>query len=605
MFGRKVACVVSLCALWSLLVAGEARAFPGSNHRSVSRYSDHNRSARVLSAEHQSVVWPPRLPSRHKTSVRPRTAVRGGRFGNAFMVDTGVVLEPESGPQYSLGAASNGNGWQVLWANGNDLALRICGVGSDGSVPNPGGSLTAPTQSLSPELTHSIAATGSGFFATWADANGDTIWAARLDSAGALMDSFLVFANDSGAALPAVAFDGDSTCLIAWTEYVKGIYMIYAARVTPSGHIFNPVAVSSPGALSVYPTVAFGNGVYLVAWTAYDTLTYAPTAKARRVSADGVALDTAFFLRQDPTSYQAYPAVAFGDTCFLATWSEGLQQPDIFAARVSVSGHMIDTATIRLCNSPTQEIYSSVGFDGTHYLVMWAEYDVTGANPLLRGRRMTANAVPLDSNLIEALPGHYGEYPSVVPDHANFLVACSATDTLTGDEGVGCVRISTGGVVLDSGIFFPTGADAQSGPSGATDGTDFLAAWLDGSGISAARITANGTVLDPVGFPVDTSPGSKSAITVGFGDSLYLVAWADYRDASSSDIYCARVGLDGQVLDPDGIAVCSDTSGKNSPDVSFDGHNFLVAWQDYRSATGYSSIYAARTEPCSTRTGLS
>jgi hypothetical protein len=54
------------------------------------------------------------------------------------------------------------------------------------------------------------------------------------------------------------------------------------------------------------------------------------------------------------------------------------------------------------------------------------------------------------------------------------------------------------------------------------------------------------------------------------------------------------VGLDGHVLDPDGVAVCSDTAGRNSPDVSFDGHNFLVAWQDYRAGTGYSSIYAAR-----------
>jgi len=35
---RKWLGVVSLCALWSLLVAGEARAFPGSDNRTGSQY---------------------------------------------------------------------------------------------------------------------------------------------------------------------------------------------------------------------------------------------------------------------------------------------------------------------------------------------------------------------------------------------------------------------------------------------------------------------------------------------------------------------------------------------------------------------------------------
>jgi hypothetical protein len=154
--------------------------------------------------------------------------------------------------------------------------------------------------------------------------------------------------------------------------------------------------------------------------------------------------------------------------------------------------------------------------------------------------------------------------------------------------------------VLDSGILLPMGADWQGVPSAAFDGTNFLAVWLEdwqgGSAVSAARITTDGTVLDPVGFPVDTTPTSKSSPATAFGDSVYLAAWADYRDATGADIYCARIGMDGSVLDPDGIVVCDETLDQDYSDISFDGQNFLVAWHDNRSNMR-GNIYAARVSP--------
>ena len=612
MFERKVACAASLCALWSLLVAGEVRAFPGSNRRTVSQYSNHNQSARVLHAEHQ-VAWPPRRPiaeNRYSPSERLRRTQRGtvpvfhgGRFGNAFMVDTGVVLGPASGSQYCYGAASNGNGWRVMWSDDNSYSVNTSGIGSDGSLLDGHGKAVGHEQSSMSGLTRSVTGIGSGFIAVWTSGYDDSIWAARLDSAGTPLDSFLVWASDSGQTGPAVAFDGDSTCLVVWTENPHGYSDICAARVTTGGRVLDtvpfPVAQESLH-YEMTPTVAFGHGLFLVAWTAYDTIS--ATAKATRVTRAGRVLGPAIFLRHDPTSIQAYPALAFGDTCFLASWSEGMQEPDVYAARVSASGNLIDATGIQLCSGPTYDMYPSVGFDGTRYLVMWCELDTMTFRGSLRGRRITVGGVPLDSGLIRPqLPGIGCEYPSVAADHANFLVAFNAYDTLTYDYGVGCVRISPGGAVLDSGISFPLGADAQSGPSGASDGTNFLAAWLEatgqGSAISAARIRADGTVLDPVGFPVCDAPGHKSSLATGFGDSLYLVAWADNRSIDgSTDIFCARVDREGNVLDPHGIVVCSATSSQDLPDISFDGSNFLVVWQDNRTSM-YDNIYAARVSP--------
>ncbi len=594
MSGRTAACAASICAVVSLLVAGEARAFPGGNHRSVGQYRDHDQSTSRSSAGRQTSARPPRRPSRPYA----------GSFGDAFMVDTGVTLGPAPRPQYSYCAASNGDGWRVMWANEIDYythSVNTSGIGADGSLLDDWGGVVGHVTSMSGGLTRSMVGTGSGFITVWASTNSPSgIWASRLDSAGALVDSLPVFEGDSSQAWPSVTFDGDSTCLVVWTATND----IYAARLTTGGQVLdtNPLPVAQdPSQREQRPTVAFGQGVYLVAWIAYDSSDRA-TARARRVSADGAVLDTAIFLRHVSAVTQADPAVAFGDTCFLAAWSEDRDQPDVYAARVSVSGNLIDTAGIQLSSGPAHDKYPSVGFDGTKYLVMWEEEDSTTQYSTLCGRRMTVDGVPLDSGLIRPGPaGHTCRYPSVAADQANFLVAFCAGDTLTGDANGCCVRISPDGAVLDSGVFFPLGADAQTGPSGASDGTDFLAAWIETrpegqTVIQAARIAADGSLLDPVGFTVNDEPGAKSSVATTFGDSVYLVAWADNRSAEGDDIYCTRVSPEGQVLDANGVVVCDESLRQSYPDISFDGQNFLLVWYDYRSGTD-GDVYAARVSP--------
>jgi len=85
-----------------------------------------------------------------------------------------------------------------------------------------------------------------------------------------------------------------------------------------------------------------------------------------------------------------------------------------------------------------------------------------------------------------------------------------------------------------------------------------------------------------------------------FGAGVYLVAWCDgsrQADRPTADIYCARVDAkSGKFLDPEGIRVCSAPDLQEWPAVAFDGTNFLVVWQDFRSGKHYS-IYAARVTP--------
>jgi hypothetical protein len=85
-----------------------------------------------------------------------------------------------------------------------------------------------------------------------------------------------------------------------------------------------------------------------------------------------------------------------------------------------------------------------------------------------------------------------------------------------------------------------------------------------------------------------------------FGQGVHLVAWCDGSrqiDRPTADIYCARIEAQtGRLLDPKGIAVCSAVDLQEWPQVAFDGTNFLVVWQDFRSGKHYD-VYAARVSP--------
>jgi phosphoribosylformylglycinamidine (FGAM) synthase PurS component len=142
---------------------------------------------------------------------------------------------------------------------------------------------------------------------------------------------------------------------------------------------------------------------------------------------------------------------------------------------------------------------------------------------------------------------------------------------------------------LDDGEFLidTSGLQAESIPSVAFDGSNFLVVWQDYRNadstpdIYGARVTPSGTVLDPNGFVISQAAGSQRFQDVAFGDSNFLVVWG--AQSGGDAIRGARVSPQGVVLDPNGIAISPATNAQYRPAVSFDGTNFLVVWDDWRS----------------------
>ncbi|MFH0777302.1 MAG: hypothetical protein V2A71_01595, partial [Candidatus Eisenbacteria bacterium] len=139
--------------------------------------------------------------------------------------------------------------------------------------------------------------------------------------------------------------------------------------------------------------------------------------------------------------------------------------------------------------------------------------------------------------------------------------------------------------------------DHQELADAAFDGTRSLVVWMDGrleSGydVFGARIDTAGVVLDRGGIAISCAPGFQCSPAVAFDGANYLVVWQDWRSGTERQIYGARVDTLGTVLDTAGIAISTVAGWQDSPAIAFDGTNYLVVWEDTRGAD--RDIYGAR-----------
>ncbi|WP_224367558.1 DUF5011 domain-containing protein [Hyalangium versicolor] len=91
-------------------------------------------------------------------------------------------------------------------------------------------------------------------------------------------------------------------------------------------------------------------------------------------------------------------------------------------------------------------------------------------------------------------------------------------------------------------------------------------------------------------WPAPTAGHNTSAVAAGNG--IYLVTWVEWVDNGLPDVLGVRVrASDGARLDSSPIRIGTGSSVQYQPAVAFDGSNFLVVWEDIRSAP---AIYGAR-----------
>lgn len=112
---------------------------------------------------------------------------------------------------------------------------------------------------------------------------------------------------------------------------------------------------------------------------------------------------------------------------------------------------------------------------------------------------------------------------------------------------------------------------------------------------ASARATTAGPVTELSASPANAA---QRAPALAFDGTRYVMVWEDERSAATSgvDLYLARIGLAGELLDPNGLPVSNPAISGNQtqPQLVYNaiGLNHLIVWTDGRNTD--SNIWAAR-----------
>lgn len=150
-------------------------------------------------------------------------------------------------------------------------------------------------------------------------------------------------------------------------------------------------------------------------------------------------------------------------------------------------------------------------------------------------------------------------------------------------------------------------AGNQRAPALAAGADMVLAVWQDGrsspllggqqsgNDIFAARLDAQGALLDPLPIAVNMAGGAQGPPRVAWNGSAWLVAWVGQVSTEfyfTDALLAARIAPDGALLDPVPIVIRPDMAGGTFGDVASDGNGWAVFFTGWNGLD--SLVYGAR-----------
>lgn len=424
---------------------------------------------------------------------------------------------------------------------------------------------------------------------------------------------------------------------------------VYAARLDSAGRVLDatPIVVRQAPGDQKDPRVAWNGSDWLVVWMSQVATQFYWTyeVQAARVSIDGVVLDNT------PIVIHALESSANGELWDVANagsewavfWKDFVGVAwQVRAARIGPDGTPIDASPVDLFSAPSQPYNGTAVFAQDQYLVVWNHWGGAGLDDVF-GQRITTNLMPIGGRITIAGDDDYDVWPALATDGRDFFVAWENYNTCCAGGGGKTfgARVSRLGQVLDPGgilLSATTSVTIGRRPGAAFDGSNWLASWsydaqFGSERIHAARVAPAGVVLDQNGgFVVDPAGDRQTQTTaVGLPGGGFAVLWTDGRSGrDEADVFAAPVSANGTVgasaaiargapaqVAPDLVAaaggyfvvfesrvsgasrilgqrldgrgapidlapieVASASAGVRRPAVAFDGTVYLVVWED-------------------------
>lgn len=381
----------------------------------------------------------------------------------------GGVLDPAAipisvaaGDQRNPAVAFNGTDFLVAWEDGRggNLDIYTARVSRGGVVRDPNGNQISSNSAN--ERNAAIASKTQGSInnalLVWERESSATdidIKGVRLNPAGLSLDNggFSIAISLSSESKPAVAANNsnpDAPYLVVWQDGRNATQDIYGTRVFGNQVLDTTnIPISTAAGNQITPTVAYGNGSYLVTWE--DSNTGAGDIYGVLVSTTGVVQGSAVRCTTD-TRRESLPTLAFDGTNFTIAYvlAYSATDNDILARRVSSTAALVG-APYNVDTSTTTTSQPAIAFDGYNYLVA---YDYPIGVTHIYGRRLTKSGTSLGSGAtaLSTEVSNAQVSPAVAYGGANYLVVWRDDATLGVPRIRGALVSGTGQALTPAGI---------------------------------------------------------------------------------------------------------------------------------------------------------
>ncbi len=520
-----------------------------------------------------------------------------------FMLDTVPELVVPQRNQSVPCVSFDGNNYLVVWEDwrgGGDIYCTR--IAPDGTVLDPGGVAVAAVAGY--QLAPAVAFNGNEYIVVWEDWRRGyyaDVYGARISTSGVVLDPGgrpISTARDDQWR-PAIEH-GSTQCLVVWEDFRSGSgFDIYGTRLGPGLSILDPsgIAITTSVGYDEAPQLTERSGEWLVTWSRWSEGFSLSDVYAARVTADGTVLDTNGFVVTAASGIQASPRVGSDGTSYLVAWTDQRDgAPDVYACRLDRAGVRLDQSDILISQAAKGQWVTGVRHNGTDFVVVWDD-GRTGSD--VYAARVSGGGTVREPDGIAVCTAAGVQYMSALNSDGKHSLVVWSDKRNGGNSVVYGARLAESGAVLDvDGSRLSGATNKQQFPSVARGGSGYLAVWEDARNgdvdIYGCRYRADGLLLDEIPFLVARGDSDQVQPAVAFDGTNYLVVWTDYCGSEPPDIRGCRVSTSGVVLDPDGLEVAVTAGEQSSPALASDGVNYLVVWQDDRSCNNWDDIYCVR-----------
>lgn len=466
-------------------------------------------------------------------------------------------LKPAAFVQGEAATASDGEGWLVVWSSGHSQFATETVVAARFGDPTP-------IVIASGSVGHPAVAFGAGtYLVAWATQTGVRARQVSRDGTPSPTLEIGTTSGTLGVTLVRAAWNG-SHFLVAWTDTTSSSFSSNrkkAALLDARGNVVAGNIVIDDGLFSMDFGLAAGAGEFVIADSAVDLAGtpggngYPSSVRAFRVN-DAGQVSGPIPLAPATTAVFGLRA-AFDGKDYLIVWSSNLQREGSSGGARLLSDNSVVPVTAFYSGPET--VNTLTFFDGQYVVTL-------GTNAL----RLSTSGAPT-SSLLSLYSG--GATISGAAGNGRDLLA--VIDTTSGDVY---------GRLLNDGQTAPVALSPahQEAPSIAGE----LAVWLE-NGAAMAVSLRGGAAL--VLGDASTPP------VVAFDGSQYLAVWY----AQNNRLLGRRVSSSGAAIDPQPFVINGSPSPLGRPAVTFDGENFVVAWETGGGCTHGTSLteVVARVTP--------